>query len=126
MTGKVAFYQTSDNTNRIDIVPDKTGFYKTSDHSFRLEPTLDPNSIAWHTGRLIFKNTPLSDAFKIIAECFGKDLIIEPDAPVNYYISYEFDKESLNEILKDIDTIIPASVKLNVITTENRIIVKKH
>jgi transmembrane sensor len=123
ITGKVAFYQTGNTTNRIDLVPQKTGYYKTKNNLFRLDSSLDPNSVAWHTRRLVFKSASLSEAFKVIANYFNKELIIEPGVPVNQQLSTEFDKQSLNEMVDAIN--LSLIERIDVITTDNRIIVKK-
>jgi ferric-dicitrate binding protein FerR (iron transport regulator) len=123
LTGKVAFYQTGNSINRIDLLPEKTGFYQTANHSFAMEPSLDPNLVAWHTGRLIFKKTPVSDVFKIIAGYFNKELVIEPGAPTSDTFNGNFDKQSLDEMIDIINLTLPE--KLDVITTDSRLIVKK-
>jgi transmembrane sensor len=123
LTGKVAFYQTGNTVNRIDLLPEKTGYYKTGNHSFVMESSLDPNSIAWHTGRLIFKKTPVSEVFKIIAGYFNKELIIEAGAPTSVPFNGSFDKQSLEEMIEDINMTLPE--KLDVVTTDSRLIVKK-
>jgi transmembrane sensor len=124
LTGKVSFYQTGNSVNRIDLVPQKTGYFHTVDNSFNLETSLDPNSLAWHTGRLVFYKTPLKEAFKIIAAYFNKELVIEPDAPVNQPpVKAEFEKQSLEDIVNTIN--LTLYDKFEVISTDTRIIVKK-
>jgi transmembrane sensor len=124
LTGKVSFYQTGNSVNRIDLVPQKTGYFHTVDNSFKLETSLDPNSVAWHTGRLVFYKTPLKEAFKIIAAYFNKELVIEPDAPVNQPpVKAEFEKQSLEDMVNTIN--LTLYDKFEVISTDTRIIVKK-
>lgn len=121
ITGKVAFYQSGNANNRVELVPDHTGIYETNNNQFISETFLNPNSIAWHTGRLVFRNTPESEVFRVIAEYFNKDLIIKSNTPLIYNFTGDFEKIPLSEMIENIN--LSRSNKLNVITTNNSIIV---
>jgi transmembrane sensor len=123
--GKVAFYQTGNLKNRIELIPDNTGIYDVNNNNLITEEYLNPNSIAWRTGKLIFKKTPDNDVFKTIAEYFDKKLVIQPGAPLDITFTGEFDKQSLNEMIEIFNLSRPSKYKVDVITTDNSIIVKK-
>jgi ferric-dicitrate binding protein FerR (iron transport regulator) len=126
LTGKVAFYQTGNITNRLELMPEHTGFFQTESKSFKQESSLDVNLIAWHTGRLVFKNTPLSEVFEAIAGFFNKELFIEPGTPINSEILkyVEFDQQSLEEMI-DIINLTLKNDKVDAEITESKLIVKK-
>jgi len=123
LTGKVAFYQTGNTINRIDLSHDKTGYFQTAKNSFRLETSLDPNSVAWHTGRLVFNTTTIGEAFKVIANYFNKELVIEPGVAINQPVSTKFDNQSLKEMIESINSTLLE--KVDAVTTDSKIIVKK-
>jgi transmembrane sensor len=125
LRGKVAFYQTGNSKNRIELTNDKTGIYELENNNLITEEYLNPNCVAWRTGKLIFKKTPDSDVFKTIAEFFNKGLIIQPDAPMDNTFTGNFEKQSLEEMIEIINLSRLPNKKLIVITTDNRIIVKR-
>jgi transmembrane sensor len=124
VTGKVAFYQTGNFGNRVELIPDNTGIYEIKKNSFVSESFMNPNSIAWHTGRLVFHQTPESEVFKVIANYFNKELVITPGVSLNNNFTSDFEKQTLAEMIEIIN--LTRTSKLDVITTDNRIIVSKH
>jgi transmembrane sensor len=124
VTGKVAFYQTGNNQNRVTLMPEHTGIYKLTDNNFITKNALDANSIAWHTGKLVFKNTPETEVFKTIANFFNKELIIKTNTPLNYTFTSDFENLSLDQMIEAIN--LTRSNKLDVETTDNSIIVSRH
>jgi len=121
VSGKVAFYQSGNSKNRVELIPDNTGIYESDNNNFISKSYLDPNSIAWYTGKLIFRQTPEYEVFKIIAGFFNKELIIHTNIPLNNTFTGNFEKQSLEEMIEIIN--LTRTSKLNVTTTENSIIV---
>jgi transmembrane sensor len=122
VTGKVAFYQTGNSANKVTLIPDNTGIYKGGENSFITRNSMDPNTIAWHTGRLVFKNTPYNEVFAIIAHYFNKELIYKADKPIVNGFTTNFENLSLNEMVESINYTLRTN-KFAVTTTENSIIV---
>jgi transmembrane sensor len=123
VTGKVAFYQSKNSKNRVELVPENTGIYKVNENNFITKNYLNPNSIAWHTGKLVFRHTPENEVFKVIAEYFNKDLIIQTNTPLNSTFTGDFEKQSLDEMIEIIN--LTRTSKLEIVTTDNSIIVSK-
>jgi transmembrane sensor len=124
LRGKVAFYQTGNSKNRIELTPDNTGIYDLNNNNLISEDYLNPNSIAWRTGKLIFKKTPEIDVFKTIAEYFNKELVIQPDVKIDHAFTSNFEKETLEEMFRAINEARLPNDKIEVITQDNKIIVK--
>lgn len=124
VTGKVAFYQAGNTNNRITLLPDNTGIYQKTDNNFVTKNSMDPNSIAWHTNRLVFKNTPESEVFQIIAEYFNKELIIKTSKPLDAKFTSNFENLTLNEMIENIN--LTKNNKFAITTTDNSIIVTQY
>jgi transmembrane sensor len=122
--GKVAFYQNGNSKNRIELTPDNTGIYELANNNLITEDYLNPNSIAWRTGKLVFKNTPEIEVFKTIAEYFNKDYEIQPDVKCDNAFTSDFDRLSLDEMIKNINDARLPKDKIEVISQNNKIIIK--
>jgi ferric-dicitrate binding protein FerR (iron transport regulator) len=73
--------------------------------------------IAWHNGKLIFDECPLSEVAHQLERWFGVDVVIDDPGVSNYKISTTFKNESLRQILDLLELTIP--IKTNIIPPQS-------
>lgn len=124
VSGKVAFYASENITNRIELEPENTGIFEIRTESLTPESSLDYNQLAWHTGKFDFQNMPLNKVCNVLAEFYDLDFIIT-DQDIEFIdpINGEFPTDSLDEIIKDINSALTEDIVL--IANETRLIVSK-
>ncbi len=56
--------------------------------------------IAWHTGKLVFDNTPMSEVAQLLERWYGVDVVIENPEIMNYRFTTTFENESLFQVIE--------------------------
>ncbi len=56
--------------------------------------------IAWHTGKLVFENTPMSEVALMLERWYGVDVVIEDSGILNYRFTTTFENESLFQVIE--------------------------
>jgi ferric-dicitrate binding protein FerR (iron transport regulator) len=81
----------------------------------KLEKSADPslNSLAWHTRRLVFQNTPLKDALQAIEGLYGVKVEAENNAILNCPLTATFDQKSMEGVLATLQALLGADVEKN-------------
>lgn len=80
VTGKVAFYETTDKENRVELVKDEHSIFNTRKHSFTEKKTINQNEMAWRTGMLIFEGgEPLDEVFIYLERFFNQKIDVESE-----------------------------------------------
>lgn len=104
VTGKVAFFETANKTNRIELLKNEMIAYNKDAQAFTEKAELNQNDLAWRTGILEFRDTPLDEVFTSIANYFNLTLDL-PQA--NHYLDVtytgSFDHHSLEDIIYSIE-----------------------
>lgn len=67
--------------------------------------------IAWHTGKLVFDETPMPQVATQLERWFGIEVIIEDPRILNYRITTTFENESLNQVLDLLRLSSPIEIK---------------
>ncbi len=65
----------------------------------------DDNYLAWKTGILSFENTPLPEVFKMLETHYVVNIKVEKGSGSTCMVTSKFEKESLNEVLKELSLI---------------------
>ena len=86
----------------VSIGRNQSGFMLTN-NELVVRDGLEPNTLSWKTGRLIFDETPLDSAFADIAHHFRKELMVEEGLDVK--ITAEFEHQPLSEILDELEQV---------------------
>ena len=104
VTGSIILYDSLIQGRSIILGPGSSGLYSSSSRELKRIENNNPNFIAWKTGILVFKDTPieqvcqqLSDHFSVTITC-DKELIMQ-----NRSLTARYDNISLNTILKIIE-----------------------
>ncbi|MFY9150588.1 MAG: FecR domain-containing protein [Prolixibacteraceae bacterium] len=67
--------------------------------------------IAWHTGKLVFENTPMSEVALMLERWYGIEVIIQNPEIMDYSFTTTFDNESLFEVIELIELSSPIRIK---------------
>lgn len=59
----------------------------------------DPNFLAWKTGKLTFKNTPLSEVVSKLSDVYGRSVMVEDANKADIPFTSTFDHQSLQDVL---------------------------
>lgn len=67
--------------------------------------------IAWHTGKLVFENTPMSDVAQMLERWYGVEVIVKNPEIMDYSFTTTFDNESLFEVIELLEISSPIRIK---------------
>lgn len=67
--------------------------------------------IAWHTGKLVFDNTPMSDVARLLDRWYGIEVIVQDPEIMNYRFTTTFENESLLQVIELIGLSSPIQIK---------------
>lgn len=116
--GKVAF--TGKQTPEpIKLIPGDKGILKGSNQLEKTENE-DPNFLAWKTGKLIFRNTPLTQVASTLTDFYGRSIKVEDAGKAGIPFTSTFDHQSL----KDVITIMEMSLSIKADSAGENIILK--
>lgn len=117
-TGKVSFYASHARKSIQLLMAGERGLYNASNNELRKEITLNSNDLAWRTGVLRFKDTPLAEVCEILTEYYG--VTIETDSKIADIKRFtgNFQRASLAETLD----IIALTLDIEFINKGNRIL----
>lgn len=90
--------------------------------------------IAWHTGKLVFENTPMSDVALMLERWYGIEVIVQDKEIMNYRFTTTFDNESLFQVIELLGLsspirfkYIPATIKNGTqVQTRSKIVITKN
>lgn len=99
VTGHVAFFETSDKGNRVELIKNEMIEFNSIKQGFKEKIELNPNKIAWKTQKLEFKDTPLEEVFSTLAEYYGFDLMVNLDKGFSESLTASFNHQPLEEVL---------------------------
>lgn len=112
VSGKVALYESADIENRVELLAENTGYYNASDNLLKAELNMDPNILAWHTRKFIFRDLPLEEVCRVLADFYQLELITSKDVEFSESINVTCSTESLDDVLYSINNSIVADVRL--------------
>lgn len=102
-SGKVAFYETAEKNNRIELVKDEQSEYNGKNHLFGEKKSHAPNAITWKTGALKFNDESYSEVFDYLEQYFDAKIVVETNQISTRTIGdieFRLD-DSLSEILEN-------------------------
>ena len=81
----------------------------------------DLNDIAWHTRRLVFKNTPLKEVVEDLEKTFGVEITVQNDAMFDCTFNSNYTDESIDNIFSDMADLWGIST---ISTAENKYVIQ--
>lgn len=67
--------------------------------------------IAWHTGKLIFNNTPITEVAQMLSRWYGIEVIVADPEIMNYRFTTTFENESLFQVIELLGLSSPLQIK---------------
>lgn len=67
--------------------------------------------IAWHTGKLVFENTPMSEVALMLERWYGIEVIVKNPEIMDYSFTTTFDNQSLFEVIELLEISSPIRIK---------------
>lgn len=67
--------------------------------------------IAWHIGKLVFENTPMSEVAHMLERWYGVEVIVQNPEIMDYSFTTTFDNESLFEVIELLELSSPIRIK---------------
>lgn len=105
LTGKVALSEAGQAGNRLVMTPGERGTYRPG----RLvkTPNPDPNFLAWQTGILTFRNTPLPVVVRDLERHYRKPIRLGSEALAACRLTSSFNHQPLPEVLAELELVLP-------------------
>ncbi len=123
LSGKVAFYDSKNAENRVDLLTQNTGYFNTSTNKISAENSLDPNRIAWYSKEFVFRNIPLQNVCTVLAHYYNMELVIAPDIMFTDSVNFKCSTQFLDTILNTINSTVTERIEL--VAFDNKLIVRK-
>ena len=101
--GKVAFSERNAETAPTLLTAGEQAELDIMTKKITKSETADENFLAWKTGKIIFKNAPLSKVAADLAEYYDTPVIIQSDSVGALEFTSVFDRISLNDALRIIE-----------------------
>jgi len=67
--------------------------------------------IAWHLGKLVFENTPMTEVALMLERWYGVEVIVQNPEIMDYSFTTTFDNESLFEVIELLEISSPIRIK---------------
>jgi transmembrane sensor len=115
--GKVSFTG-KETTIPVKLIPGDKGVLKGT-HLEKVSNE-DPNFLAWKTGKLIFRNTPLNLVASTLTDYYGRIIRVEDAGKANIPFTSTFDHQSLHDVI----TILELSLGVKADTVNHVIVLK--
>lgn len=105
VSGVVAFYS-GNIENGVKLTAGEQASYNPSLASIVKEQNPDPNFLAWKTGILYFKETPLTDAFRVLQKQYSRVFVFEPKRNGEPTLTTTFDNQTLDAVLEELNLLL--------------------
>lgn len=116
VNGKVSAMTSDDES--LALAPDQQLVFDRQTGASDIYDTDTYKWCAWKDGKLIFRDTPLGDVFKRLAQIYNVDFAIESPGVNNYTCRATFEGENLTEILHLIELSAPISCNITDVSQE--------
>ena len=122
VSGHVAFFETSNKNNRVELVKNEMIQYHTKKQVFESKSMFNPNVIAWKSKKLKFDDAPMEEVFGSVAGYFNLELVIETNDSFTESFTATFNDQPLEEIIEIIK--IGTQQDFSVDVKENKLIIR--
>ncbi len=102
LEGKVAFTETGNKNNRIELIKGQIGVYNPGTGKFLKELITSDNFLFWKTGKLSFVEQPLKEVYEELERCFGVKIVVRDPGVLKNLFTSECDGQQLDEILNEL------------------------
>lgn len=109
-SGKVAFYEQSNEAGKIYLVKGDRGILSKDIHTVIKEKNTDMNFISWQTGKVIFSDTPLAEAVEVLSRHYNKSIRVTGDV-ASCRFTGTFSNQSLEDVLEELGALLNIEIK---------------
>jgi len=99
VTGMISFYPNDHQENAIVLTLGDRAEFETSTGRVEKLTCDNTNFMAWKTGKLIFKDTPLPEVLTAIVNCYKLKLHDNQYLKTDYTLTANFEKQSIEDII---------------------------
>jgi hypothetical protein len=124
ITGKVALYPSEDKSRKIELLSETTGIFDTGSKTLTFNNKINPNLLAWHTGKFYFDKMPLNEVCETLAEYYGLQYMPDTQANLTEPMHINPMTISLDDIILNLNLSVKENVKI--INHNGLLIVKKY
>jgi transmembrane sensor len=97
--GKISFCQKDRPENAVLLTPGVSAIYNAKEYSIDTTHFHDQNFIAWKTGKLHFRNTPLPEVISDIADYYKLSIGEIPPVSDSYNLTSDFDNQPVSQVI---------------------------
>lgn len=97
--------------NKIRLIPGDRAVIANKNNAVDIKNGNIDKYIAWHTGKLVFENTPMSEVALMLERWYGIEVIIKNTEIMDYSFTTTFDNESLFEVIELLEISSPIRIK---------------
>lgn len=120
--GSVLVSSKEENSQSVDLIAKQKAVVNVKEKSVSKQVNTDLNYTAWKTGKLKFKNTPLTDAVKTLENHYKKDIdIVKENGIDTLSLTSDFDNNSFEEVIH----IIELGLKIKAVKKGEKIVLQK-
>ena len=109
--GKIALQYGNAGEKDSFMKPGDRLVYEKKSNTAILENENISKYIAWHTGKLVFDNTPMTEVAQLLSRWYGVDVNVENDEIRNYRFTTTFENESLFQVIELLGLSSPIQIK---------------
>jgi len=118
-TGKVAFYLLENKSHQVVLNANDKGIFRPQSRQLIKTQNIDPNFLAWKTGKLVFENATLEQVVKSLSSFYNKEVELGQEGLSGCRINTVFDNQPLEEVMEEISLLLGVSYKL----TESKMVI---
>ncbi|MEI6143122.1 MAG: FecR domain-containing protein [Mariniphaga sp.] len=109
--GKVNFQTDNDKTvQELMMKPGERAEYDRTTGTTKITSVKIDKYTAWHSGRLVFDDTPLPEVAAQLDRWYGIEVVLKDSEIQNYKITTTFENESLNQVLDLLELSSPIDI----------------
>jgi ferric-dicitrate binding protein FerR (iron transport regulator) len=105
VSGVVAFYS-GKKDNGVKLIAGEQAVYNPNLSKVVKEQNSDPNFLSWKTGILYFKDTPITDAFRLLQKQYSRVFVFDPKEKGYPTVTTTFDNQPLEAVLEELNLLL--------------------
>jgi ferric-dicitrate binding protein FerR (iron transport regulator) len=109
--GKIALTLPENNKQEIPLKPGDRLVYEKTSNKASLSNENIQKYIAWHTGKLVFNDTPITEVAQMLSRWYGIEVIVTDPEIMNYRFTTTFENESLFQVIELLSMSSPIQIK---------------
>ena len=99
VTGKISFYSGKRHTKTVELFPGEKAVFEPATGQIEKSVSPDMNFMAWKTGKLVFKDSPMPGVLKAMANYYGLKFDSNQHMPAGYILTASFENQPADEII---------------------------